>query len=302
MKKFFAIALCALMMLSLSVAAFAADENVFEYNFEDDAEGDWIAIDGTLKVVPKNGTIEVVKFDNNMCMKVSHPDGNGTKYDPYVNFLEGGTDTFGCGTQFVVEYDVYFESACDGMSWQILCSRETPAAGTQFQQVGYVKNADLAVMIEGQSEPATHLELKKWYRFAVAYDLKNDCFSVYLDGVCLAKDADYTVTDTSAETASLLRTAFQSWDAGEAVAYLDNVVIYNAEKPRNIKTDAPATTAAPVTEAPATEAPTTQAPVTAAPTTGTTTTPAAQTADIAVVIAAVAAIAASGAVIVKKKH
>ena len=90
--------------------------------------------------------------------------------------------------------------------------------------------------------------------------------------------------------------------SGDAVAYVDNFKAYNADKPENATGKTAETVAqTPETEAPATEAPATEAPVTAAPSTGTTT-PAAQTADIAVVIAAVAAVAASGAIVVKKKH
>ena len=133
--------------------------------------------------------------------------------------------------------------------------------------------------------------------------MKNKCFSMYVDGDLVCKDLDWNCSDTSATETGLIRMAWtgQGDNTYNGVAYVDNWKVYNAEKPENA-TGKTIETMAPVTEAPATEAPTTQAPVTAAPTTGTTTTPAAQTADIAVVIAAVAAIAGSGAIIVKKKH
>ncbi|MBQ4044380.1 MAG: hypothetical protein IJD06_10350 [Clostridia bacterium] len=312
MKKIIALALCALMVLAMSAVAFAAEENAFEYNFEDDFEGDFIAIDNSIKFYPKQGKVEIAKFDGDLCARIDHTgyeDVSG-QMDNYVDFVAGGVSTWGVDPAFVLEYSVYFETAEEGMAWQICCARETPAAGTQFQNTGYFrvkegKNIITGITADGEVEFGT-FELGKWINVAVAVDKANAVFSLYIDGVCLFKDYDYTIADNSAPEVERIRTSFTSF-TGDAVAYLDDIKIYNATTPRNVKvaepaattapeTAAPETTAAPVTTAAQTAAQT-QAPAVVAPST-----PAAPTADIAVVLAAVSAIAASGVVVFKKRH
>ena len=307
MKKYLAFILCALMVLSMASIAFAAEENALEYDFEDDDEGDFIAIDNSIKFYPKQGSVEVVKMDGSNVLKLNQVDFADVsgQMDCYADFVAGGVSTWGVETKYVLEYDVKFDKICGpSMNWQICCSRETPAgAGTQFQQVGYFKG-DGTITATGIEEPVGTSEFHKWYKVAVAVDKDNKVMSLYVDGICLAKDIDYTVADNSAPESERIRTAFGSITAGDsAIAYLDNIKIYNATEPREVKqaTPAPVTTAAPATEAPVTTAApatTTAAPVTAAP--APTTTPAAKTADAAVVIALVAAITAAGAVVIKK--
>lgn len=308
MKKFLAFALCALMVLSLSAVVFAADENLFEYNFEDDAEGDFIAIDNSIKFYPKQGTVEIVKFDGTMCAKlnqVGFEDKSGNM-DCYVDFVAGGVSSYGLEQQYVLEYDVYFEKMGPSNNWQILCSREAAPAGTQFQQVGHFRGTEdgktINITATGVDEPLGTVQTGKWYTVAACIDKKNSCFSFYIDGVCYAKDYDYDVVDPSASESERARSGFGSCVAGDdAIAYLDNVKAYNGTKPRNVKSDTPVT---PAVTAPVTEAPADTTAVVTAVTTAPATKPdsSVQTADIAVVIAAVAAVAASGAIIVKKKH
>ena len=305
MKKYLALILCALMVLSMASIAFAAEENVFEYNFEDDDEGDFIAIDNSIKFYPKQGSVEVVTFGGSKCIKLDqtgYEDVSG-QMDNYVDFVAGGVSTWGVETKYVLSYDVYFETLEEGASWQITCSRETPAgAGTQFQQVGYFKGPNL-ITVTGQEEPVATFETGKWIHVDTCVDKDNKVMSLYIDHVCIAKDVDYTVSDNSAPESERIRSGFNNITAGaNAIAYLDNIEIYNATEPRNVKAAAPETTAAPATEAPVTTAAptTTAAPVTAAP--APSTTPAAKTADAAVVIALVAAVTAAGAVVIKRKH
>jgi len=307
MKKYLALILCALMVLSMASIAFAAEENAFEYNFEDDDEGDFIAIDNSIRFYPKQGSVEVVKMDGSNVIKLdqtNYADSSGNM-DNYVDFVQGPVSTYGVETKYVLEYDVKFDKACtEGMNWQICCSRETPAgAGTQFQHVGYFRGNG-TITATGVEEPVGTFEFDKWYTVSACIDKENKVFSLYVDGICLAKDLDYTIADNSAAESERIRSGFGNIPFGDnAIAYLDNIKIYNATEPRNVKqaTPAPVTTAAPATEAPVTTAApatTTAAPVTAAP--APTTTPAAKTADAAVVIALVAAITAAGAVVIKK--
>ena len=310
MKKILTFALCALMILSLSVSVFAAEENAFEYTFEDDFEGDFIAIDNSIKFYPKQGNVQIVKFDGDLCAQINHTDYEDVsgQMDCYLDFVAGNVSTYGVESAYVLEYSVYFESMSEDMSWQIACSRETPAAGTQFQDVGYFKGDGkiYAKTADGNQEVGT-FETGKWINVAAAIDKGNAVYSLYIDGVCLFKDYDYTIADNSAPETERIRTAYQSF-LGDSVAYIDDIKIYNATEPRNIKVAEPTATTAPATEAPAdtTAAPatTTAAPAataaqtSAAPSTGTAT----ATADVAVVLAAISAIAASGAVVLKKKH
>ena len=307
MKKILAIALCALMMTAM-IASVCATDYVFEYNFEDDMEGDFIAIDNSFKPFPKQFNVEVVKFDNTMCIKFDRTDytaGAGDS-DCFADLFGGGTESvWELGPNFVLSYDIYFEKleSTEGSmpSWQIGMLRMTPAAGTQFQQSFSVLGNQIC---EYNNPDAPLMEVKEgqWYNFAVAYDMKNQCFSMYVNGDLICEDLDWNCSDTSATEAERLRIAWAGNGTHDynGIAYVDNIKAYNADKPENA-TGKKVETSAPVTEAPATEAPATEAPVTAAPSTNPTA-PAAQTADIAVVIAAVAAVAASGAVVVKKKH
>ena len=199
MKKIIALALCALMVLAMSAVAFAAEENAFEYNFEDDFEGDFIAIDNSIKFYPKQGNVQIVKFDGDLCAQINHTgfaDVSG-QMDNYVDFVAGGVSTYGVESAYVLEYSLYFETMSEDMNWQMLCSRETPASGTQFQQVGYLKG-DGKIYGTGIEEPIGEFPVGKWFTVACALDKANACFSIYVDGVCLAKDLDYNIADNSA--------------------------------------------------------------------------------------------------------
>jgi len=310
MKKFHAMALCALMLFGM-IAAVGAVDYVWEYNFEDDDEGDWIAVDKSLTVAPKQFTIEIVKFDGSMCMKFDHTDyveGAGDK-DCFADLFNGGVmGVWGAESKFVISYDVYFEKVTDGdnaSKWQLGMLRMVPAgAGTQFQQSGEVVGHEIHPA--GSNDSVYDIETGKWYNVAMAYDMENKVMSIYVNGDLVAEDIDWTVADTSADDAERVRIAWNG-TPGDGIAYVDNIKMYNGEKPENAtgKSVAAPATEAPATEAPATEAPATQAPATAAPVTqapaATTTTPA-KTADAAVVIALVVAAAGAGAVVLKKKH
>ncbi len=312
MKKFLAMALCALMMFGM-IAAVGAVDYVWTYDFEDDEEGDWIAVDKSLSAAPKQFSIQVVKFDGTMCMKYDHTDyveGAGDK-DCFSDLFQGGVmSVWGGESKFVLSYDVYFEKITDGENatkWQMGMLRMTPAgAGTQFQQSGEVVGHEIHPA--GSNDSVYEIETGKWYNFSMAYDMENKVMSIYVNGDLVVEDIDWTVADTSADDAERIRIAWNG-TTGDGIAYVDNIKFYNAEKPENATgkkagAAAPATEA-PATQAPATEAPATQAPATAAPVTqapaATATTPA-KTADAAVVIALVVAAAGAGAVVLKKKH
>jgi len=306
MKKILALALCAIMMVAMMSSVSAVDY-VLDYTFEDDFEGDFIAIDNSIKFYPKQFSATVVKFDNTMCIKMDRTGEEeiSGQMDCYCDVLAGGTSAaWGLDGIWVFSYDVYFESLGtedDPAKWQVGMLRMAAPAGTQFQQSSMIIGNQL-VAYDKADQPIMEIATGKWYNIATVFDMKNKCFSTYVDGVLVSDSLDWNCKDTSATEATQVRCAWN--DGGEGVAYVDNFKAYIADKPENAtgakietttaapETQAPETTAAPAATQAATQAPAVVAPVT----------PAAPTADIAVVLAAVSAIAASGVVVFKKRH
>ena len=304
MKKILALALCAIMMVAM-MSSVSAVEYVLDYNFEDDFEGDFIAIDNSIKMYPKQFSATVVKFDNTMCIKFDRTGEEeiSGQMDCYCDVLAGGTSAaWGLDGTWVFSYDMYIESCGtedDPAKWQVGMLRMAAPAGTQFQHSAMIIGNKL--MTYGGTDEICEVPVGKWFNIATVFDMKNKCMSNYLDGVLVNDSLDWNVSDTSATEATQVRCAWG--DGGEGVAYCDNFKAYIADKPENATgakiettTAAPETQAPETTAAPATEA-ATQAPAVVAPST-----PAAPTADIAVVLAAVSAIAASGVVVFKKRH
>ena len=305
MKKILALALCAIMMVAM-MSSVSAVEYVLDYNFEDDFEGDFIAIDNSIKMYPKQFSATVVKFDNTMCIKFDRTGEEeiSGQMDCYCDVLAGGTtDAWGLDGTWVFSYDMYIEShgtEDDPTQWQVGMLRMAAPAGTQFQQSSYIKNDTLYTY--GGTDEICKVPVGKWFNIATVFDMKNKCFSTYLDGVLVSDSLDWNCADTSATQATQVRYAYG--DGGEGVTYADNFKAYVADKPENATgaklettTAAPETQAPETTAAPAATQASTQAPAVVAPVT-----PAAPTADIAVVLAAVSAIAASGVVVFKKRH
>ena len=250
MKKFLALVLSALMLSSAALAVAAADEkNVYENDFEKVTAGEITKLDGSsVNAVKKEGVIEVVKFDGDNAIRVHHKD-TGNSHDPYVNFVEsskGMKTAYGVADQFVIDYDVYFESTSAEMKFQVACARIAGDGGNKFQHVAIISGEDLAFTVTNEAAPAMNLKLKTWYTISAAFDMTKKVFSVYVDGVCLAKDVAYNA-DTAAATgeANLIRTAYQGFKAGDTVCYLDNVKVYNATEPRVVKQATPAAPAVP---------------------------------------------------------
>jgi len=310
MKKILALALCAIMMVAMMSSVSAVDY-VLDYNFEDDFEGEFIAIDNSIKFYKKQFKADVVKFDGTMCMKLDrtgYVKENGDA-DNYCDVLAGGTTAaWGLDGTWVFSYDLYLEKveSTEGSTpcWQVGMLRMAAPAGTQFQQSSTIMGNKLCQYNNG--DEICEVPVGKWFNIATVFDMKNKCFSTYLDGVLVSDSLDWNCSDTSATEATQVRCAWsgQGDNTYEGIAYVDNFKAYVADKPENAtgakletttaapETAAPETTAAPAATQAATQAPAVVAPVT----------PAAPTADIAVVLAAVSAIAASGVVVFKKRH
>ncbi|MBE6560409.1 MAG: hypothetical protein E7662_04730 [Ruminococcaceae bacterium] len=250
MKKFLALALCVLMSFSAVAAIGAADEkNAYANDFEAVPVGAITKLDSSaVNAVKKEGVIEVVKFDGDNAIRVNHKD-TGNKHDPYVNFVENknGISQFGVESQFVLEYEVYFEDSCAELSWQVGMARLSTDDGTsKFQHSAIITGEDLALTVTGEETPAMNLKTKTWYTIAVAFDSSAKHFSVYVDGVCLAKDVKFGDDFASYKNEiNLIRTAYQSFQNGDVSAYIDNVKVYNATQPRVVKQATPSAPAVP---------------------------------------------------------
>ncbi|MBE6931424.1 MAG: hypothetical protein E7463_14215 [Ruminococcaceae bacterium] len=269
MKKFLSLALCALMIFSAASSVFAADENVYATDFEDKDLGPVpTSLDAySIHSTPKDGSIEIVEFDGDKALRINHP-AKEAGYDNFSQLLYNnaeGIAKWGAKNQFVIEYDVYFEQACDDMTFHLGRAAGQGATGTAWLIPAYVKGSDLAVYVTGIENPVTNLKLKTWYTISLAYDLDKKVSSVYIDGVNYAKNMAFA-NDIVGPLVKYVRLAFNATIKGDCSAYLDNIKVYNATQPRVIhEASAP------------------------------------QTADIAVVLAAVAAVAASGVIVSKKR-
>ena len=303
MKKIVALLMIAAMVLGAMMTVSAAD--LWSYNFEKDAEGAFVAVDKSLSATPKQFDIKVVTFNGSKAMRYDHTGytaagrNGSTDKDCFSDLFQGGTNTaWKLGTQFTLSYDLYLEKATDGdpcSCWQIGMLRLTPAAGTQFNQVAQIRGTKM-YKNDKKDEDNVIAKMKtgKWYNIAVAYNMDKKTYSVYLDGGWVLQDEPWYCADTSSVEAERLRIAWGG-DTGDGIAYVDNIKVISGLTPSNstgkqyaAETTAAATTAAATTKA---AAATTAAPAKTA-----------NTADAGIIIAAVAIVSVSAAIIIKKKH
>ena len=274
MKKLLSLVLCALMAVAMLTPAMAAEENLIHYDFEAFAEGAFTkTADGVTTANKKSGEIAVVKFGDSKVLKFKHI-GSSKDTDPYVNFLEnakpGNVTKYNGGQQLVIEYDLYFEEACEKMIWSLCLSQEypDPNGAVSWCYTALVKGADLGLYASEKAEtPIMKLQLKKWYKVAVALDTAKDVYTVYLDKKPVIVEAPYT-SDAGAQYTTKLRVHYKGFAEGDAVTYVDNLKIYNAAQPREVIKETP------------------KAP---------------QTFDAAVVLAVVSVVSASGVIVSKKR-
>ncbi|MBE6561675.1 MAG: LamG domain-containing protein [Ruminococcaceae bacterium] len=304
MKKILALALCALMMASAVISISAAEKTPFLYDFEKDPTGDFITVDKTIQKVNKGFPMEVTKVGDTNALKFDRMNYDKNKHsgaDPYIGIFEGGIKSYGVKDRFVLAYDFYLEKEdsvknADGTyasqaMFQLGMLRMTPAgASTQFLHPFRLVGKDIRKGGSETGDVLATLKLKTWYNLAIVYDFNAKTCSAYLNGDTLYENAkweDLGISVTTATDATQLRLGWNGSgdNTYNAVAYVDNIRVYNADKPDNA-TGKVYGAAAPETKpaAPATPA-----------------TPAAPTADIAVVLAAVSAVAASGAIVFKKR-
>ncbi len=271
MKKLLSLALCALMIFSAAATVFAAEENVYAIDFEAKEVGVvGTAMDAyALHNTPKNGVIEIVNFQGSKVLHINHK-ANEAAYGCFSQFLYNnaeGIAKWGTKNQFVVEYDLYFESTSDDMIFTLATGSGQGATGTAWLEPALIKGKDLSVFIAGTEKAVTNLKLKTWYKIAVAFDLDKKVCSVNINGKSYAKDLPFSAfnADIVGPLVKFVRVAYAKNFKGDSAVYIDNAKVYNATAPRAYTPSAP------------------------------------QTADIAVVLAAVSAVAASGVIVSKKR-
>jgi len=323
MKKLFALVLGAMLAASAFLGVHAEEKKyVYENDFEKEPLGEYIAVDKTINVFKKDGTIEIVKFDGDNCFQFKHPaakDGK-TGYDSFIDmFIDStkGLGAFGFESAYIIEFDVYFEKIGADMRAYMGMSRETPAAGTQFLTVGSFdcKEGVNVVSVTGIDDTGVKFEAGKWYTVAACIDVEKNIYSVYLDGKCLVKNMMYPETmDASATFSERYRLGFMN-HTGDSVMYLDNIKGYNGSVPYSNTPATEETTASETTaeSTPPTTDTTAQGETTASDTTvqdtsaetkdaGNEDGESTETADVAILLAAAAAAAASGAVVIRRRR
>ena len=304
MKKFLALALCVLTVCAAVATASAAEKTPFLYDFEKDPVGEFIVVDKTFQKVNKGFRVEVAKLGDTNTLVFDRQNYDKNKHsgsDPYIGVFEGGIKSYGVKDRFVFAYDFYLEKEssvknaeggyASRATWQFGCLRMTPSgAATQFLQPMRLYGKELRQGGSAEGTLLATLKEKTWYNVAMVYDFTAKTCSAYLNGETLYENVkweDLGITVTTATDATQLR---MGWNGDgdqtyNAVSYVDNIRVYNAEKPDNA-TGKVYGAATPETKPAAAE---------------TTKPTAAPTADIAVVLAAVSAVAASGAIVFKKR-
>ncbi len=306
MKKSLALFLCAL-MVAAAVSCVSAVDYIVNKDFEANAEGPYVKENNQLTISNKGFIIDVAKIGDTKALKFDRQNYDKSKHsgaDSFAQIMHDGPAKNGVASKYVISYDFMIEKAdgvknADGTwasqsAWQVAMIRMTPAAGTQFQHTAIVYGTELWVATKGGNpdyeagKPAAVLEKNKWYNLAVVVNMEGKSFSVYLNGDTIVENQAWSVADTSAtpEQVSYIRLAWTGSGDGSynGVAYVDNIKAYNADKPENATGKVYG--AAAETTKPA-EPAKTEVSV--------------PTADIAVVLAAVSAVAASGVIVFKKR-
>lgn len=205
-------------------------EYVFEYNFEDDFTGDFIAVDNSIKFYPKQFSAQVVKFGDTMCVKLDRTGEQqiSGQMDCYCDVLAGGTKTaWGLKDTWVLTYDLYLESAGtseDPAKWQVGMLRMATPSGTQFQHSAMIIGSKLYAY-GSIDEELCDVPVGEWFNLAIEYDMINKVMTVFVNGVRACDPLPWNCSNTSAEEATQIRLAWI--DGGEGIAYVDNFQAYN---------------------------------------------------------------------------
>lgn len=225
MKRFFSCLLLLLPLTALPLPVQAAkDPCVYECSFENTTV-DRLKAEGYIGFAPKSGVIETTTLDGSSVLRFYHPALEQSE-DCFIDLLGGKITQVGLESVYCLSYDFRYTGEF-GCPWQILCSRQVPASGVQFQQA-----SSLEAGAKITDTPYT-LEPDRWYTFSAVMDEAKNQYDLYLDGVLIADAVPYSISDQTATLPDRLRIGF-SGGTGEAAAYVDNIRITNGALPDRI--------------------------------------------------------------------
>jgi len=217
-----------LLFIGMQTAAFAAEPSyVYTCDFEHLTTAD-MKSEKAIGFQHKSSEMSIETVDGSKVLRYHHKKLEKSE-DCYTDFI-ATTEKYGLKSTYVMSYDFRYTGKL-GCTWQICCSRQVPASGTQFQQAGLIGTDGIITF--SKSDITFALEPDRWYNLAAVMNETDNIFDLYVDGVLIAEAVSYNIGDASATQPNLLRVGFNG-GTEEGTAYIDNVKIYNSDVPYNV--------------------------------------------------------------------
>ncbi|MBQ4044080.1 MAG: hypothetical protein IJD06_08805 [Clostridia bacterium] len=217
-----------LLLFGLQTAVFAEEPSyVYTCDFEHLTTAD-MKSEKAIGFQHKSSEMSIETLDGSKVLRYHHKKLEKSE-DCYTDFI-ATTEKYGLKSTYVMSYDFRYTGSL-GCTWQICCSRQVPASGTQFQQAGLIGTD--GVITFSKSDVTFTMEPDRWYNLAAVMNETNNIFDLYVDGVLIAEAVPYNIGDASATQPNLLRIGFNG-GTEEGTAYIDNVKIYNSDVPYEV--------------------------------------------------------------------
>ncbi len=235
MKKFLALLLCLMTVISMtSITAFAES---WEWDFSYDVPGQhiedmspkFLPIDGAFEGwhSPPDALITAEDQDGNTVAKFLHPARAGNGYAMMFRCLRSGDTVATFGTSFVIQYDLYLDPAGETANPDMILWFDSCKTADGSWIIGGRVATD-GLYFAGDGTILGNIEFRKWVNIATAYDFVNQTYSVYLDGELVGENIPTGVTDTEISYHNI---SFGDHYDEEAVAYVDNLRAYSGSSP-----------------------------------------------------------------------
>ena len=222
--------LLAALLLAAVPAVSAEDTYILQCDFEKYSLGDFEDA-SAFYAAHKQGRILVEELDGSKVLAFRHSALEKSE-DCYLDLCTHAQFPQ-LGPVYCISYDFRYESAPEDAAWQILCSRQTPASGTQFQQVGYVRSGG-TLTVTNNSYTKT-LEANRWYRLTAVVDEEANLFDLYINSVPVASGVPFTISDQTATYPERLRIGMGN-STSEYTMFVDNIEVYNGAIPHDVRT------------------------------------------------------------------
>ncbi len=227
LKRILILLCAAVCFLTMLITASAAErEYLLTLDFEQDDPGTAPTQSALFACVPLKASLKIEKVGDRKVLAFRREPN--IKTNAYIDLMTGSKKFLKI---YTISYEIMLPDAKKSAgTWQIACSRQTPSAGTQFQQAGSLNLDTGEIMYAGKA--VGKLDYGQWHTLAAVFDEYRSIFDVYLDGNCVIAAAPYTI-NTAAAYPERLRIG-QNEATGECLVYVDNVKIYNAAVPDGI--------------------------------------------------------------------